>query len=241
MTGIRQRRDLAWFAPTSRLGLAAGAALLLIGATPAAAQGMQIETVVIFRHGEKPAMGLGQLDCKGLNRALALPAVLAKQFGTPGALFAPDPADQIMDGDSGPYSYVRPLATIEPTAIALQMPVNTQYGYTAIADLQSAVTQANLAAATVFIAWEHGQIVPFAKALVKQFGGNPGIVPSSWPETDYDTIFVVTITRPGGGQPSVQFSTSAEGLNGESATCPNPAQTSGRRMPARHGIAWHRR
>ena len=34
------------------------------------------ETIVCIRHGEKPLLGLGQLTCKGLNRALALPQVL---------------------------------------------------------------------------------------------------------------------------------------------------------------------
>ncbi len=33
------------------------------------------ETLVFVRHGEKPAQGYGQLNCQGLNRALALPAV----------------------------------------------------------------------------------------------------------------------------------------------------------------------
>ena len=34
------------------------------------------ETIVLLRHGEKPPTGLGQLTCKGLNRALALPSLL---------------------------------------------------------------------------------------------------------------------------------------------------------------------
>src|SRR5450631_116113 len=46
--------------------------------------GVQADTtLVMFRHGEKPALGLGQLSCQGLNRALALPDVLVSQFGTP--------------------------------------------------------------------------------------------------------------------------------------------------------------
>jgi hypothetical protein len=53
-----------------------------------------IETIVVVRHGEKPSAGLGQLDCQGLNRALALPAVIAETFGRPSAVFAPNPADQ---------------------------------------------------------------------------------------------------------------------------------------------------
>src|ERR1700730_4025255 len=50
-----------------------------------------VETIVLVRHGEKPDKGLGQLDCQGLNRALALPPVIAKTFGRPSAVFAPDP------------------------------------------------------------------------------------------------------------------------------------------------------
>ena len=38
--------------------------------------GSATETIVFVRHGEKPANGLGQLDCQGFNRALALPAVI---------------------------------------------------------------------------------------------------------------------------------------------------------------------
>jgi hypothetical protein len=71
-----------------------------------------VETLVFVRHGEKPAEGLGQLSCKGLNRSLALPAVIAAKFGKPDAIFAPDPGQQKNDGGH-PYYYVRPLATIE--------------------------------------------------------------------------------------------------------------------------------
>ena len=55
------------------------------------------ETIVLVRHGEKPADGLGQLNCQGLNRALALPAVIGKLFGRPDAVFAPDPAQSKED------------------------------------------------------------------------------------------------------------------------------------------------
>jgi hypothetical protein len=41
------------------------------------------ETIVLIRHGEKPDSGLGQLTCKGLNRALALPALLIGRYGKP--------------------------------------------------------------------------------------------------------------------------------------------------------------
>ncbi len=65
------------------------------GGIAASADG--VETIILIRHGEKPHDGLGQLNCQGLNRALALPAVIAKKYGGPGAVFAPDPAQQKED------------------------------------------------------------------------------------------------------------------------------------------------
>ena len=96
--------------------------LVLLDGTRAWSDGA-VETIVLVRHGEKPDKGLGQLDCQGLNRALALPPVIAKTFGRPSAIFAPDPSRQKQD-DGVSYDYVRPPATIEPTAIFFGLPVN---------------------------------------------------------------------------------------------------------------------
>jgi hypothetical protein len=100
--------------------------LLLLGGTHAWSDDA-VETIVLVRHGEKPDKGLGQLDCQGLNRALALPPVIAKTFGRPTAAFAPDPSQQRED-DGVSYDYVRPLATIEPTAIFFGLPINASFG-----------------------------------------------------------------------------------------------------------------
>ena len=100
------------------------------------------ETIVVLRHGEKAPGGLGQLSCKGLNRALALPKLLIERFGRANAVFAPNPSVEVREGalTRQEYSYVRPLATIEPTAIELGLPVNTQIGFPDIAGLEAAVT-----------------------------------------------------------------------------------------------------
>src|SRR5262249_51427836 len=74
------------------------------------------ETLVFMRHGEKPAGGYGQLTCQGLNRANALPFVLKSRFGAAQYVFAPNPIVPIPDA-AGSFYYVRPLATIEPTAV----------------------------------------------------------------------------------------------------------------------------
>lgn len=190
---------------------------LWIGA-PGGARGQEV--IVAIRHGEKPLGGLGQLNCEGLNRALALPRVLAR-YGTPDAIFAPDPADEVNDRSQTQYSYVRPLITIEPTAIELGMPVNAEIGFKDIARLQAAVTAPVFANGVVFIAWEHLKLNDFAKLMLTTYGDDPAAVPE-WPNSDYDRIYVFTITR-GQGKPKLVFRIDHEGLNGKlSDECPGP-------------------
>jgi hypothetical protein len=176
----------------------------------------KVETLVCFRHGEKPHGGLGQLTCRGLNRALALPAVLLPRYGRPQFVFAPNPAQKV-DSKEG-YYYVRPLATIEPTAIRCDLPVNTQFGFREIKGLEKELKKPAYQNATVFVAWEHGMLDDFAKAMVKHHGGDQEQVPP-WPDADYDTIFVFKITKDAGRE-SFSFTIEHEGLNNLSDTCP---------------------
>jgi hypothetical protein len=177
------------------------------------------ETLVFFRHGEKPAPGdaLGQLDCQGLNRALNLPKVL-KKFGRPSMIFAPDPARQIYDGGQNPHSYVRPIATIEPTAIQLGMPVNTQYGYTDITDLEKELLDAKYSNDVVFVVWEHKKLYEMVVDLVEK-GALPGSRVPDWPDSEFDRIDVLKVTHEGQGV-NVKYEKQAEGLNGQPTTCP---------------------
>lgn len=180
------------------------------------------ETIVMIRHGEKPADGLGQLTCRGLNRALALPPLLIARYGKPAAIYAPDPAVEIQEGKKGPrYSYVRPLATIEPTAIRLGMPVNTQIGYDQIGQLQRALLQPAYAHALIFVAWEHDNLYRFAKQVLQAYGEGASLLPA-WPGWDYGTIYLFHFTWPkNGGKPHVTLAIQQENLGGKlSNTCP---------------------
>ncbi len=143
----------------------------------AARPGQGAESIIFVRHGEKPAAGLGQLSCKGLNRALALPKALATKFPTPAAIFAPDPAERKKDHGVA-YDYVRPLATIEPTAIALGMPVDTTFGVSSLASLRKRLAQPRYRNAALLVAWEHKQIVTLARDLIARNGGDPRTVPA---------------------------------------------------------------
>jgi hypothetical protein len=160
----------------------------------------------------------------GLNRALALPKVLIGRFGRADAIFAPNPADQMRESSFSrkEYSYVRPLATIEPTAIQLGLPVDTQLGFRDVAGLESAVTAPPYANSTIFIAWEHKYAYDFTRQMLRAYGLNPSQVPG-WPSDDFETMYVFHITRGAGAAPAMTFAVQQEGLeNSLSSTCPSP-------------------
>jgi hypothetical protein len=199
---------------SARLGGADGGANPV---QPARAAGQTVETIVCLRHGESTRTELGQLTCRGLNRALALPAVLLAKYGSPQFVFACNPAEKI-DG----YNYVRPLATIEPTAIRCGLPVNTDFGASEITGLQEALQGPEFRNATIFVAWEHKALDEFVRNLLQANGGNPREVPS-WPGDDFDTIIVVRIAR-AGDQKSITLAIDHEGLDHLSDKCPQVRQ-----------------
>jgi hypothetical protein len=176
-----------------------------------------VETVALVRHGEKPEKGLGQLNCKGLNRALALPPVIAKVLGKPDAIFAPNPAEQKTDAGQ-PYDYVRPLATIEPTAISFGLPVHASLGVSNTDGLRAALEQPLYRHALVLVAWEHKRIATIARGILTDYGGNQASV-REWPDDDFDSIYIVTIAN-SGANAKATFMIKHEGLDGQPDTCP---------------------
>jgi hypothetical protein len=182
------------------------------GPAPAA-----IETIVLIRHGEKPADDEGQLTCRGLNRALALPRVLIAKFGKASQIFAPLTLARESHGKS--YSYVRPLMTIEPTAILLGLPVDTRFAFDDIELLEGELSAPVNRGATIFVAWEHKELVLLARHLLAAFGDVSDHVPD-WPGDDYDSIYVVKIRSQGDDPRTASFAEDHEGLNGLSTVCP---------------------
>lgn len=185
---------------------------LLCGSTLNAEQ-----TIVFFRHGEKPSGGLGQITCQGLNRALALPGVLLDKFGSPDYLYAPNPTVKITD-PAGSFYYVRPLATIEPVAIRAGKSVNTRYGYNDIAGLRSVLITSSKANATLFVAWEHAYLVKIAQSIMTSYGG--GVTVPAWTTGDYDSLYIIKVEYAADGTIRARFERDRENLNGLPTTCP---------------------
>ncbi|MEO8746964.1 MAG: hypothetical protein ABI379_04800 [Rhodanobacter sp.] len=198
----------------TRLSTALFAATALIACVPSA---YAEQTIVFLRHGEKPALGFGQLSCQGLNRALALPAVLQAKFGTPHAIYAPNPGSRAKD-KGVEYNYVRPLATIEPTAIRLGMPVNTAFGLTQINALEQDLIRPDNSTATIYVAWEHNLAQQAAQLLVDSAGGHVRV--PNWAADDFDSLYVVRLKWQNGKPVAADFRIEAEGLNRQSLECP---------------------
>lgn len=196
---------------------------LLFALAAAAAQADETETLVCFRHAEKPPGETGQLNVKGLNRSLALPAVLLGRFGKPQYIFAPDPAIDLVSKNGGPaYDYLRPLATVEPTAIRCGLPVNTSFGFLHIAELETELRQPRYHGALIYVCWEHGQL---AQMLAQFLADIRGVAPEPivWPRPDFDSIYILRIHYFDNGAVTATLTHQLEGLNGQSEAFPRPA------------------
>jgi hypothetical protein len=194
-----------------------GLAVLSLVPHVAMASAATVETIVMVRHGEKPMLGLGQLNCQGLNRSLALPKVIEAKFGKPDLIIAPDPAQQKKDVGIS-YDYVRPLATIEPTAIYFGMPISSGLGFDQADALSKLLLSEPNDRRLVVVAGEHRIIEAVARQMVMQLGGNANAVPH-WRSRDFDSIYIVQIHR-GDGPDRVDFRVDHEGLDNRSSVCP---------------------
>lgn len=181
-----------------------GLAALLLLSQSALAQ----ETLIFVRHGEKPANNSGQLTCKGLNRALALPDVLLDRYGKPDFIFAAGPKEN-KTGSS-----LRALSTIMPTAVRVGLPIGIQFHADDIAGLQQELLSDKYQNSRIFIAWEHKNLDKAVKNIVAARGGDASLVPE-WPGSDFDSIFVVTLD-----QGKVSFRQEREGLTQLAESCP---------------------
>lgn len=170
--------------------------------------------ILVIRHGEKPEQGLGQLSCKGFNRSLALGDVLIKRFGKPDVIIAPDPGAQKKDKGIN-YSYIRPLATVEPLAISIGLPVEATLAFNNLAGLDERLEKSLTSTIEhhVLVAWEH----KIAEQVVRDFLLKHSVsteVPH-WDDEDYDSIYIISQKN----HEPLKFRVEKQGLNNQSDKC----------------------
>jgi len=211
-----------------RRSLAIVPALLMTGAlllSPASsgsraqpADGTQ--TLVFLRHGEKPAGGLGQLNCQGLNRALRLAALLPEKFGKADYVFAANPTRNVEEGEfDNSYSYIRPLMTIGPTAIKLGLPVNIEFSANDTSELADELLDDKYHNATVYTAWSHGYLPELINRVAEQASGEERAIIDDWTGSDFDSLYVLTLTWHN-GKATLVSRHDRQGLDNGAQSCP---------------------
>ena len=161
------------------------------------------ETLYLIRHAEAhpvPSWENGNYVAQGQWRALALPQALRGKI-SPDQVYSIDPAQA---GASGyfDWSYVRPSLTIEPYAIANNLP------YRLVSDFQlndvSTVTQNTIdfffndpqfSNHKILLGWEHLHFPPLVSALLKSYGSSQ--TAPAWASGDYDSIWTIRLDSAG--------------------------------------------
>lgn len=193
------------------------------------------ETLYIIRHAEahpEPNWDDGNYICAGQWRALDLPNALSGKI-SPQQVYAIDPAQafpgSVSSSGESDWSYVRPALTVEPYAIANNLPFNLAASFELQAQNPPVLAKqasdfffsgGEFSTQTVLLAWEHTHIPTTVSALLASYYPNGGAPTApDWPGDDYDTIWTVTLD--GRGNLTVN-NNMCEGIVSASlpATCP---------------------
>ncbi|HEX4548288.1 histidine phosphatase family protein [Pseudomonas sp.] len=178
------------------------------------------QTLIFLRHAEKPAGGLGQLNCQGLNRAIELSTLLPEKFGKADYVFAANPTRNVEEGElDNSYSYIRPLMTISPAAIKLGLPVNIEFSANDTSDLARELTEDKYHNATIYTAWSHGYLPELINKVAGQAVGEKQTITDDWAAGDFDSLYVLTLTWHN-GKASLQSHSYKQGLDNGKVTCP---------------------
>jgi len=178
------------------------------------------QTLVFLRHADKPDMGLGQLNCQGLNRAIDLSTLLPKEFGNANFIFAANPSRHVEEGEGDhSYSYLRPLMTISPSAIKLGLPVNIDFAANDTSDLADEFMRDKYHDATIYTAWSHGYLPELINKVAEEASGKKVKLLDDWVGDDFDSVLVLTLKWVN-GKASLEYENYKQNLNGGEEGCP---------------------
>jgi hypothetical protein len=161
------------------------------------------EILYMIRHAEAHPVSSwenGNYVAQGQWRALALPKSLKGKI-SPDQVYSIDPAQATPVGHFA-WSYVRPSLTIEPYAIANNLPYHLVAKFELIDE--SVVNQNTInfffndpqfSNQKILLAWEHEHFPPLVSALLKSYGSSQ--TAPAWAAGDYDSIWTVRIDSSG--------------------------------------------
>jgi len=145
-----------------------------LGATAQAPQ--PPATILLIRHGEKPATGI-DLAPAGVARAKAIPQLFGGE--APHNLPRPD----FLFATHISKSSNREVDTLLPLSEALKMPISHEVDDKDFATLATELLSGKYAGKVVLVCWHHGALPQFARAL----GATPPY--DKWPDTQFDRVW----------------------------------------------------
>ena len=179
------------------------------------------QTLVFLRHAEKPAGGLGQLNCQGLNRAIDLASLLPEKFGKADYVFAANPTRNVEEGEfDNSYSYIRPLMTISPSAIKLGLPVNIEFSANDTSALADELLEDRYHNSIIYTAWSHGYLPELINKVAQEAVGDKRTITDDWASNDFDTLYVLTLTWHN-GKATLLSRNYKQGLDNGQESCPS--------------------
>jgi hypothetical protein len=135
-------------------------------------------TILLIRHAEKLTDGRIDLSPVGFERAKVLPQLF-------GGAAAPHnlPRPDFLFATHQSAKSNRPAETITPLSEALGLAISSEVADKDFAVLAKELLSGKYAGKVVLVAWHHGSLPGFAKAL----GAVPPYDP--WPETQFDRVW----------------------------------------------------
>ncbi|AUG01530.1 MULTISPECIES: hypothetical protein [Pseudomonas] len=212
-----QRRSYVFFPAL----LLTSALLLSLESSESRAQPVDgTQTLVFLRHAEKPAGGLGQLNCQGLNRAIDLASLLPEKFGKANYVFAANPTRNVEEGElDNSYSYIRPLMTISPSAIKLGLPVNIEFSANDTSELADELLHDRYHNSIIYTAWSHGYLPELINKVAREAVGEKRTITDDWASNDFDSLYVLTLTWHN-GKATLDSRSYKQGLDNGEENCP---------------------
>ncbi|AIS13746.1 MULTISPECIES: hypothetical protein [Pseudomonas] len=212
-----QRRSYVFF-PALML---TSALLLSLESSESRAQPVDgTQTLIFLRHAEKPAGGLGQLNCQGLNRAIDLASLLPEKFGKANYVFAANPTRNVEEGElDNSYSYIRPLMTISPSAIKLGLPVNIEFSANDTSELADELLHDRYHNSIIYTAWSHGYLPELINKVAREAVGEKRTITDDWASNDFDSLYVLTLTWHN-GKATLDSRSYKQGLDNGEESCP---------------------
>lgn len=178
------------------------------------------QTLIFLRHAEKPAGGLGQLNCQGLNRAIDLASLLPEKFGKANYVFAANPTRNVEEGElDNSYSYIRPLMTISPSAIKLGLPVNIEFSANDTSELADELLHDRYHNSIIYTAWSHGYLPELINKVAREAVGEKRTITDDWASNDFDSLYVLTLTWHN-GKATLDSRSYKQGLDNGEESCP---------------------